>query len=86
MREWWSATAANYFGSVPKARVLEVVRGTVSPEAAAALAKLKKAALTQAAEEKLAGSGWLSALLRNVARRSDVSTLNPGVTFTLGFF
>ena len=67
MREWWSATAANYFGSVPKARVLEVVRETVSPEAAATLAKLKKAALTQAAEQKLAGTGWLPALLRNVA-------------------
>lgn len=65
MREWWSATAANYFGSVPKARVLEVVRDAVSAQTAAALAKLKKAALIQSAEEKIAGTGWLPALLRN---------------------
>jgi len=67
MREWWSATAASYFGSVPKARVLEVVRETVSREAAASLAKLKKTALVQAAEEKVAGTGWLPSLLRSVA-------------------
>ena len=67
MREWWSATAASYFGSVPKARVLEIVRETVSPEAAALLAKLKKGALIQAAEEKIAGTGWLPTLMRCVA-------------------
>jgi ParB family chromosome partitioning protein len=67
MREWWSATAANYFGSVPKSRVLEIVRETVSPEAAATLTKLKKESLIQAAEGKVAGTGWLPAVLRNVA-------------------
>lgn len=65
MREWWSATAASYFGSVSRARILEVVQQTVSAEAAASLSKLKKAALVQAAEQKVAGSGWLPALLRN---------------------
>ena len=67
MREWWCATAANYFGSVPKARVLAIVRETVSPEAAATLTKLKKESLIQAAEGKVAGTGWLPAVLRNVA-------------------
>jgi ParB family chromosome partitioning protein len=67
MREWWSATAANYFESIPKSRVLDIVRETVSPEAAATLTKLKKDALTKAAEQKVAGTGWLPALLRNVA-------------------
>jgi ParB family chromosome partitioning protein len=65
MRDWWSATAANYFGSVPRARALEVVRDTVSAEAAALLAKLKKAALIQGAEEKMVGTGWLPAPLQN---------------------
>jgi len=69
MREWWSATAANYFGSVPRARVLEVVRDNVSAEAAALLAKLKKAALIQAAEEKMVGTGWLPAFLQNANGR-----------------
>ena len=67
MSEWWSATAANYFGSVPKARVLEIVRETVSAEVAATLTKLKKESLIQAAEGKVAGTGWLPAVLRNVA-------------------
>jgi ParB family chromosome partitioning protein len=65
MREWWSATAASYFGSVPRARVLEVVTDAVSAEAAAPLSKLKKAALVQAAEEKVAGTGWLPSVLRS---------------------
>lgn len=65
MREWWSATAASYFGSIPRARVLEVVGAAVSPEAAATLGKLKKAALVQAAEQKVAGTGWLPSFLRN---------------------
>ena len=60
------ATAASYFGGVPKARMLEVIRETVSPDAAATLAKLKKAALTQAAERELAKKGWLPAA-RSVA-------------------
>jgi ParB family transcriptional regulator, chromosome partitioning protein len=64
MREWWSATAENYFASVPKARILDVVREAVSPEVAAPLAKLPKTALAQAAEAKVAGTRWLPALLR----------------------
>lgn len=67
MREWWSATAANYFGSVPKSRILDVVREAVSPEATVPLAKLPKAALVQAAEAKVAGTGWLPELMRSVA-------------------
>ena len=65
MREWWTATARSYFGSVSRTRVLEAVTDAVSAEAAAALAKLKKAALVQAAEEKVAGMGWLPAILKN---------------------
>jgi ParB family chromosome partitioning protein len=47
--------------------VLEIVRETISPEVAATLTKLKKDELTKAAESKVAGTGWLPALLRNVA-------------------
>ncbi len=64
MREWWSATASSYFGSVPRARVLEAVTDAVSAEAAASVAKLKKAALVEAAEQTVAGTGWLPAVLR----------------------
>lgn len=67
MREWWTATAASYFGSMPRARVLEVVTEAVSAEASASLAKLKREALAQAAEEKVISTGWLPAILRNAS-------------------
>jgi ParB family chromosome partitioning protein len=67
MSEWWTATAANYFGSIPKARILEVVRDAISAEAAAPLAHLKKSALAKAAEEQLAGTRWLPSVLRDSA-------------------
>jgi ParB family chromosome partitioning protein len=59
MREWWTATAVNYFGSVPKSRVLSVVAEATAPETAARLEKLKKSALAAEAEKHLAGTGWL---------------------------
>jgi ParB family chromosome partitioning protein len=64
MRHWWSATAESYFGSVSKARILEVVREALSPDVASALTGLKKGELAKAAEERLAGKGWLPASLR----------------------
>jgi ParB family chromosome partitioning protein len=67
MRDWWTATADSYFASLPKARILEVVREAVSPEVAATLAGLKKKPLVAAAEQRLAGTGWLPVLLRNRA-------------------
>lgn len=67
MRAWWTPTAERYLGHVSKARILEVVREAVSPEVAAALSKMKKAPLAQAAEKRLAGTGWLPALLKTGA-------------------
>jgi ParB family transcriptional regulator, chromosome partitioning protein len=67
MRQWWSATAESYFGSVSKARILDVVREAISPDVAAALSDLKKSALAKAAEERLAGKGWLPSSLRVTA-------------------
>jgi ParB family chromosome partitioning protein len=64
MRRWWSATVGSYLGAVPKARILAAVTEAVSAEAAVPLAKLKKAALAEAAERQLAGSGWLPPPLR----------------------
>ena len=64
MHEWWTPSVENYLGSVPKARVLAVVTEAVSAHAAVPLAKLKKAAITKAAEQQLAGTGWLPNILR----------------------
>lgn len=64
MAQWWQATAASYLGRIPKARILEAVGEGVSREAAENLSKLKKDALVAHAEERLAGTGWLPAILR----------------------
>ena len=64
MRDWWSPTTDNYLGRVPKTLALEAVREGVSPQAADNLATLKKDRLAQSAEQRLAGTGWLPALLR----------------------
>jgi ParB family transcriptional regulator, chromosome partitioning protein len=64
MRRWWNATAANYFSSVPKARILAVLTEATSASVAAPLAKLKKEALAEAAERQLAGDGWLPSVMR----------------------
>lgn len=52
---------------VPKALILEAVKEGVTPEAADNLAKLKKDALAAEAEQRLAGTGWLPAILRSAA-------------------
>jgi ParB family chromosome partitioning protein len=64
MRGYWQATEAAYFGRVSKTVILDVMREAVSPEAADNIANLKKAAMAQAAAQRLSGNGWLPALLR----------------------
>ncbi len=67
MRDWFTPTAETYFGSLPKARILDVVREAVSPEVAATLTSLKKEPLAVAAEKRIAGTGWLPSPLREHA-------------------
>jgi ParB family chromosome partitioning protein len=62
-----AAQAQSYLARVPKARALEAVREAASPEAAENLAKLKKDALVVEAEQRLAGTGWLPAILRSAS-------------------
>jgi ParB family chromosome partitioning protein len=64
MAQWWQPTGASYLSRVPKAKVLEAVSEGVTKAAAENLAKLKKEALVTHAEERLAGTGWLPAMLR----------------------
>jgi ParB family chromosome partitioning protein len=64
MTQYWQPTEAAYFGRVSKTVILDAVREAVSPEAADNLAGLKKAAMAQAAAQRLSGKGWLPALLR----------------------
>jgi ParB family chromosome partitioning protein len=60
----WAPTAASYFGRVTKARIAEAVREAITDEAAEKIAELKKTEMAEAAEQLVAGKGWLPALLR----------------------
>ena len=53
-----------YFGRVSKQQTLDAVAEATGPGAKGSLSALKKAELAKAAEKKLAGTGWLPAILR----------------------
>jgi ParB family chromosome partitioning protein len=65
MTDWWQPTGESYLARVSKARILEAVTEGISASAAENFLKLKKDALVKHAEERLAGTGWLPALLRS---------------------
>jgi ParB family transcriptional regulator, chromosome partitioning protein len=64
MRQWWTATARNYFSRVSKPSIVKAVSEAASPEATSAMRVMKKSAAAQLAEERTAGTGWLPAVLR----------------------
>lgn len=64
MTAHWTPTGQTYLGRVTKAHILAAVREAVSDEAAERIASLKKTEMAQAAEQLLAGTGWLPTVLR----------------------
>lgn len=60
----WTPTVDSYLGRVTKAHIVAAVAEGVSEEAAARIADMKKPEMAQAAEQLLAGTGWLPATLR----------------------
>jgi len=67
----WQPTAANYFGQVTKAAILEAVSEGASKQAAKQLVELKKPAMAEAAERLLADKKWLPQVLRLPRARPD---------------
>ena len=65
MTAHWTPTVRTYLGRVTKALILDAVREAVSDEAADRLAAMKKQPMAEAAEQLLAGTGWLPPLMRN---------------------
>ena len=57
-------TVDSYFGRVTKAHIVEAVAEGVSEDAARRIADMKKPDMARAAEQLLAGTGWLPAVLR----------------------
>ena len=69
----WQPTVESYLGRVTKGRILDAVREAKGEDAAQRIAHLKKAEMATAAEELLAGTGWVPEPLRT-----------PGQSFTPG--
>lgn len=64
MTAHWTPTVRTYLGRITKAHILDAVREAASAEAADRLSDLKKQPMAEAAEQLLAGTGWLPAVLR----------------------
>lgn len=64
MTAHWRPTARTYFGRVTKLHILDAVREGVSIEAADRMADMKKQDMAEAAEQLVAATGWLPALMR----------------------
>lgn len=80
----WTPTVDSYLGRVTKAHIIEAVTEGVSEDAARRIADMKKPDMAQTAEQLLAGSGWLPAVLRtpndaDLAQRAVADALNIGV-------
>ena len=60
----WVPTVRTYLGRVTKAHILAAMREAVGDEAADRIAGMKKQPMAEAAEQLLAGTGWLPPLLR----------------------
>jgi ParB family chromosome partitioning protein len=74
MTTTWTATAASYFGRVPKSRILEAVEEGVGKTDAERIAGLKKTEMAEAAEGLIAGKGWLPAALRTQPAEGAIIT------------
>ncbi|MER8785101.1 ParB N-terminal domain-containing protein [Mesorhizobium sp. M1006] len=77
MTAYWRPTARTYLGRVTKAHILDAVREAASDEAADRLSALTKLPMAEAAEQLLAGTGWLPAVMRTPdladAQRHDLT-------------
>ncbi len=60
----WTPAVDSYLGRVTKAHIVEAVAEGVSEDAARRIADMKKPDMAEAAEQLLAGTGWLPAVLR----------------------
>jgi ParB family chromosome partitioning protein len=64
MTAHWTPTVRSYFGRITKTHILTAVREALGDEAAERIADKKKVEMAEAAEQLLAGTGWLPHVLR----------------------
>src|SRR6266478_565225 len=77
MTGYWRLTVRTYLGRITKARILESVREGVSIDAADQMAHMKKQGMAEAAEQLLAATGWLPALMRTPRAVSEPAESPP---------
>lgn len=80
MTAHWTPTVQSYLGRITKAHILTAVREAIGDEAAERIAGLKKPEMAQAAEQLLAGAGWLPSVLRT-ARPVSRDTVSDSAAF-----
>lgn len=66
MAAHWTPTVRTYLGRVTKTHILTALREAVSDEAADRIVAMNKQPMAEAAEQLLAGTGWLPAPLRTM--------------------
>ena len=74
MTGYWRPTVRSYLVRVTKARILEAVCEAASREAAERMADMKKVDMAQTAEQLLAATAWLPALLRTAKPQEEAAT------------
>ena len=65
MSNWWQPTAENCFNRIKKGQILAAIAEAEKKPADPRLAEMKKVALAEEAEKRLAGTGWLPEILRS---------------------
>jgi len=82
MTGYWRPTVRTYLGRITKARILEAVREGVSADAADRIADMKKPDMAEAAEQLLASTDWLPAVMRTpqTARQDEAQALADAAT------
>src|SRR5262249_45031846 len=71
MRDWFTATAENFFGRITKPQILTALqeaKGGLAP----AWNGMKKSELASFAEREIAGKGWLPEILRPLSEDEDL--------------
>ncbi len=75
MTRHWTPTVRSYFGRVTKAQIGMAIGEAVSQDAAERIAPMKKIDMAGEAEQLVAGTGWLPALLRTAASCAEPETV-----------
>jgi Predicted transcriptional regulators len=74
----WTPTVDSYLGRVTKAHIIAAVAEAVSEQAAHRIAGMKRPDMAQAAEQLLAGTGWLPVSLRTAQAEPEPVEAHSG--------